>query len=90
MFKQGLSGRRWGIKMLAPQNSLAVQWIGLLASPTEGTGLIPSWGTKIPHAGWCGQKKVDFFFPIYQIIHQFLFYSLLQSDYLAIIPMRTL
>lgn len=48
--------------MLAPQNSLAVQWIGLLASPTEGTSLIPSWGTKIPHAGWCGHKKVDFFF----------------------------
>ena len=30
--------------------SLVVQWVRLHASTTEGTGLIPGWGTKIPHA----------------------------------------
>ena len=23
----------------------------------KGEGLIPGWGTKIPHGLWCGQKK---------------------------------
>ena len=32
--------------------SLAVQWLGLLASTTGGTGSIPGGGTKIPHAVW--------------------------------------
>ena len=27
------------------------------ASNAEGMGLIPGWGTKIPHAEWWGQKK---------------------------------
>ena len=38
-------------------NSVLVQWLGLQASTAEGTGLIPGWGTKIPHATWHGQKK---------------------------------
>ena len=37
--------------------SLAVQWLGLLASTAGCTGLIPDRGTKIPQAAWCGQKK---------------------------------
>ena len=35
--------------------SLAVQWLRLYTSPTEGAGLIPRWGTKILHA--VQQKK---------------------------------
>ena len=38
-------------------NSLAVQWLGLCALTAEGLGSIPGWGTKIPQAMWCGQKK---------------------------------
>lgn len=34
-----------------------VQGLGLHASTTEGTGLIPGLGTKILHASWRGQKK---------------------------------
>ena len=30
--------------------SLAIQWLRLRASTEGGTGLIPGWGTKIPHA----------------------------------------
>ena len=37
--------------------SLAVQWLGLRASTVGGVGLIPSWGTKTPHAMRCGQNK---------------------------------
>ena len=39
------------------RNSLVVQWLGLRASTAKGRGLIPGWGTKIPQAAWCGQKK---------------------------------
>ena len=44
-----------------PQNeplgtSLVVQWLRLCASTSWGTGLIPGWGTKIPHAERCSQK----------------------------------
>ena len=31
------------------RDSLMVQWLGIRASTTEGTGSIPSPGTKIPH-----------------------------------------
>ena len=37
--------------------SLAVQWLRLHASTAGGTGLIPGWGTMIPHAAWCGKNK---------------------------------
>ena len=30
--------------------SHVVQWLGLHASTAGGTGSIPDWGTKIPHA----------------------------------------
>ena len=36
--------------------SLVVQWLRLHLSIAAGTGLIPDWGTKIPHAAWCGHK----------------------------------
>ena len=34
-----------------------VQWLRLHASNGGGTGSIPGWGTKIPHATWHGQKN---------------------------------
>ena len=40
-------------------NSRGVQWLGLHASTAGGTGSIPGWGTKVPHAAWHGQKKTS-------------------------------
>ena len=37
--------------------SLAVQRLGLHASTARGMGLIPGWGTKMPHAMQHRQKK---------------------------------
>ena len=37
-------------------NSLAVQWLGLCAFTARGVGLIPGWGTRIPHTVECSQK----------------------------------
>ena len=37
--------------------SLVVQWLRLCASNAGGTGLIPGWGTKIPHAAGCAPPK---------------------------------
>ena len=37
-------------------NSLVVQWLGLHAFTAKGMGSIPSQGTKIPQATWCGQN----------------------------------
>ena len=36
--------------------SLAVQWLRIQSSTTEGAGLIPAWRTKILHAAQCNQK----------------------------------
>ena len=36
--------------------SLVAQWLGLCASTAQGMGLIPGWGTKIPHVPWHGQN----------------------------------
>ena len=33
-----------------------VHWLRLHASNVGDVGLIPSGGSKIPHATWCGQK----------------------------------
>ena len=38
------------------KTSLVVQWLRLHAANAGSMGLIPSQGTKIPHAMWCGQK----------------------------------
>ena len=40
-----------------PGTSLAVQWLGLCASNTRGSDLIPRQGSKILHAAWNGKKK---------------------------------
>ena len=37
--------------------SLVVLWLGFCAFNAEGPDSIPSWGTKIPRAALCGQKK---------------------------------
>ena len=34
-----------------------VQWVGLHISTAEGTGSIPSQGTKVPQTVWYSQKK---------------------------------
>ena len=36
--------------------SPVAQQVRLYSSSVEGEGLIPGWGTKIPHAVWCSQK----------------------------------
>ena len=41
-------GLHKNLKLLG--NSLEIQWLGFRASTTEGSGLIPGWGTKIPQA----------------------------------------
>ena len=45
---------------LSVGSSLAVQWLGLHMSTTMGTGSIPGWGSKIPHAVW--HTTPQFFF----------------------------
>ena len=37
--------------------SLVVQWLRLGASNAGGVGSMPAWGTKIPYAVQCSQKK---------------------------------
>ena len=39
--------------------SLVDQWLRLQASTAGGNGLISGWGTKIPHATQCSQKKLQ-------------------------------
>ena len=36
---------------------LLVQWLRLCSSNVGGSGSIPGWATKIPHAVQCNQKK---------------------------------
>ena len=45
------------IKVDALGNSLVVQGLELSTSTVLGLCSIPGWGTKIPQATWCGQKK---------------------------------
>ena len=42
-------------KIKNKRTSLVVQWLRLCASGAGGMGLIPGWGTKIPHAVWLCQ-----------------------------------
>ena len=44
------------LKRLKIEDSLAVQWLRLLASNSGNTGLIPGWETKISHTRQCSQK----------------------------------
>ena len=45
------------LKIKSLGTSLVVQWLGLQASSAGGSGSIPGWGPKIPHAMWHGQKN---------------------------------
>ena len=38
--------------------SLVVEWLRCHTSTAGGMGLIPSWGTKIPHVVQSGQKRI--------------------------------
>ena len=38
------------------ETSLEVRWLRFYVSNAEGTGLIPGWGTKFPHATWHSRK----------------------------------
>ena len=49
--RKGGEGLPWG-----------VQWLRLHATTAGGVGSIPGRGTKIPHAGQCGQKIKGFVF----------------------------
>ena len=42
--------------MTVPGTSLVTQGLGLQVPIHGRIGLIPGWGTKIPHAVWIGQK----------------------------------
>ena len=44
--------------------SLVVQWLRLHASSARGMGLIPGWGTKIPHAMWPKNLKNKYFLKV--------------------------
>ena len=64
-------------KMWYPETSLAVQWLRLHASNIAGTGSIPGWGSKIPHATWPKKKKKSrsqsfFFHLVHSIISMIL------------------
>ena len=45
------------IKENARGTSLMFQWLLLCTFIAGGTGLIPGWGTKIPHVFRCAQKE---------------------------------
>ena len=45
-----------GLKTLVQGTSLVIQGLRLCASTAGGAGLIPGWGTKIPHAARCCKK----------------------------------
>ena len=45
----------WVLKYRKEETSLGVQWLSLWVPNAGGTGSIPSQGTKIPHATWCGR-----------------------------------
>ena len=49
---KGSWSRRYQIGTL-----LAVQWLRLHASTARGMGSITGWGTMIPHAAQCSQKR---------------------------------
>ena len=45
-------------KKKQPQTFLPARWLRLWTLTAGGMGLILGWGTKIPHAMWCSQKKI--------------------------------
>ena len=47
----------WLFRSIWPRTSLAIQWLRLHDSTTEGMGSVPGRGTEIPHANWHGPRK---------------------------------
>ena len=47
-------------KKIPSSYSLVLQGLGLWVSNGGCTSSIPGWGTKIPHATWCGHKRKRF------------------------------
>ena len=52
-----VSEQKRGVKDEITGTSLVVQWLRFYAPNTGGMGLIPGWGSKIPHASCHSQKK---------------------------------
>ena len=48
-----------GYKMQKGGMSIVIQWLRFHVPSSEGTGSIPGWETKIPHAVWPKKKKKD-------------------------------
>ena len=48
-------------EMISSGTSLAVRWLRLPVSTAAGMGLIPGWGTKVPHAARPKKKRNDLF-----------------------------
>ena len=48
-----------GYKMQKGGMSLVIQWLRFHVPSSEGTGSIPGWETKIPHAVWPKKKKIE-------------------------------
>ena len=46
-----------GLKLHKSGTCLEVQWLRFCSPDAGGTGSIPGWGAKIPHAAQLGQKK---------------------------------
>ena len=51
--------RVFSFKSGSYKTSLVVQWLRLFASTAGNMDFFPSWETKIPHASWCSQKKIQ-------------------------------
>ena len=54
---QFTNARDTGYKMQKGGMSLVIQWLRFHVPSSEGTGSIPGWETKIPHAVWPKKKK---------------------------------
>ena len=52
-----VSEQKRGVKDEITGTSLVVQWLRFYAPNTGGMGLIPGWGSKIPHASCHSKKK---------------------------------
>ena len=59
------------------ETSLVVQWLRICASTAGDVGLIPGWGTKIPHAIGHSQKNILYALnPVHILLHKwFLVFS---------------
>ena len=44
-----------------------IRWLGLHTFTAGAMGLIPGWGTKMPHLIWSGQKKKIYIYILQQL-----------------------